>query len=643
MPAAGHVSKGIVSRRLVHYRAELETRLIVGAKTRLARKKRVKIIPFFPAQAGAYPAAAAWCALMLFQGSVRGQTGSARQTQPQSLAYRNTTRGVGYVGSRVCAACHADIYEKFTKTDMAHSMSLASDPAQLEKVPAPVTIHDEKYNRYFQVFRRNSSLYQSEYELGPDGSEVFRNTQKVEYAIGSGANGVSYIVRQGDYLLQAPLSYYSKSRSWALSPGYELGDYGFSRTIPAGCIVCHSGLAQPVPNRYGVYREPPFRELSIGCENCHGPGQLHVEERTKSTPLSGRSDTAIVNPASLPGWLADNICMNCHQGGDTRVPQPRRDYYDFRPGTALDGAVAIFALPLSRDSPPASPLLEHYSLMVLSKCYRSCGGRMSCLTCHDPHEQPRSDAAGYYRKRCLSCHQETSCSVPLLVRRRKAPPDDCAGCHMLKQSLALISHAALTNHRIVAHEGEPYPEEAFHQTSPELPDLVHVNAVPGEKRAPSPLVLLQAYGELMSSHPQYRERYLGLLDQLARTNPDNPAVLSGLAWRSLGKGTPEGREEATRYLWRAIELGSTSVADYESLGELLGRAGRTQEAIATVRRGIQLDPHDDRLYKSLALLCISARRYSEAIETMKKELRRFPEDDFMRMLVKKAQAAQTAP
>ena len=312
--------------------------------------------------------------------------------------------------------------------------------------------------------------------------------------------------------------------------------------------------------------------------------------------------------------------MNCHQGGDTRVLQPGRDYYDFRPGTALDSTVAIFALPLSRESPPASPLLEHYSLMVLSKCYRSSGGRMSCLTCHDPHEQPGSDAASYYRKRCLGCHTETSCSLPLVARRRKAPPDDCAGCHMPKQSLTLISHSALTNHRIVAYEGEPYPEEAFHQTSPELPDLVHVNAVPGEGQALSPLVLLQAYGELMGSHPPYRERYLGLLDQLARTDPDNPVVLSGLAWRSIGKGTPESREEATRYLSRVVKLGAASAADYESLGDLLGRSGRTPEAITALQTAIRLYPYNDRLYKSLALLCISARHYSEAIAAMKKEL-----------------------
>jgi hypothetical protein len=40
--------------------------------------------------------------------------------------------------------------------------------------------------------------------------------------------------------------------------------------------------------------------------------------------------------------------MNCHQGGHTRVLQPGRGYRDFRPGTPLYQAVAIFKLPLER-------------------------------------------------------------------------------------------------------------------------------------------------------------------------------------------------------------------------------------------------------------------------------------------------------
>jgi hypothetical protein len=569
----------------------------------------------------------------------RGTQTAASVAPSKSTSYRNTSPGIAYVGSNVCAGCHAEIYSRYTGTDMGRSMSLASDEAQ-RSVPGQVTIQDAKLNRFFQVLRRGSDLYQAEYELAPDGSEVFRTAEKLQYAIGSGANGTGYIVKRGDYLFEAPLSYYSKSKSWGLSPGYEFGDYGFSRAIPAECLACHSGMAQPVPHREGLYRNPPFRELAIGCENCHGPGQLHVQERMKTTPIAGGIDTAIVNPAKLPGWLADNICMNCHQGGDMKVPRPGKDYFDFRPGTPLQDTAAIFALPIRRESPPSSPLLQHYWSMILSRCYRSSGGRMSCISCHDPHIQPASDATSYYRRRCLSCHAEQSCSLPLALRKGKNPSDDCAGCHMPKQNLAEIAHSALTNHRIVAREDEPYPEIAFHETTPELPDLVLLNAVPGAKEATPPLALLQVYGGLLNSHPEYRQHYVTLLHRLAQSDRDNPIVLSGLAWEKLSEGKPEGREEAIRYLFLAIKAGSTAATDYETLVDILTRAGRTSEAIAVAGRGLELNPYDQRLYKSKAFLHITAREYAEALRAMKKELELFSQDDLMRGLIRKAEAAQ---
>jgi len=278
--------------------------------------------------------------------------------------------------------------------------------------------------------------------------------------------------------------------------------------------------------------------------------------------------------------------------------------------------------------------------MKLSKCYQSSDGQLSCLTCHDPHEQPRSEAASYYRARCLGCHTEKNCSLPLPLRNQKSPPDDCAGCHMPKRSLTLISHSVLTDHRIVTGENEPYPEAAFHQTTPELPDLVHVNAIPGARNGVSPLTLLQAYGELAASHPEYREHYLVLLRQLSQSEPDNPLVLSAQAQQSLDEGTPAGREAAIRYWSKAIQLGSSLAGDYENLGRLLADAGRASEAITIVELGIKLDPYDERLYQRLAQLDIATGRYPQALAVMRKDLELFPQDDFMRSLVKKAEQAE---
>jgi hypothetical protein len=560
----------------------------------------------------------------------------------QTVAYRNTAPGVVYVGSRACAVCHKDVYDRYLKTDMGRSMAVPGDPSQLKNPETPVTIFSEKLNRHFRVFREGKDLYQSEYELDSNGKDVFRNTQKIEYVIGAGANGFSYVVRRGDYLFQAPLSFYSRPQKWDLSPGYEFNDYGFSRPILAGCIVCHSGQPQPVPQRHGLYRNPPFRELSIGCENCHGPGDLHVRERGAGVAVSGTLDRTIVNPARLPGWLADNLCMNCHQAGDARVLQPGKDYFDFRPGTPLDETITIFKLPIRREAAPDSDLLEHYSSMTLSACYRQSAGKLRCSSCHDPHEQPDPQhAAAYFRKRCLTCHTEKSCSVPLEKRRAEKPPDDCARCHLPKRDIVRISHSALTNHRIVRRPGAPLPESAFPGSGSGLQDLVHVNAVPGRSAEAIPrLTLLQAYGELSDSHPEYRPRYLELLDQVETAYPTDPLVLSALARRASIKGTTEARTEAMRFLARAIKAGSTNPGDYKDYADMLAQEGRVPEAIELLQRGVALAPYTSVLYKALALHYIKASRYPEALVTMKQALALFPEDSLLRKLVQQAEAAR---
>ena len=366
---------------------------------------------------------------------------------------------MNYVGSKACAPCHKDIYDQFVKTEMGRSMSLPDVPSQLEKVPKPVTAYDKQIGRYFEVARQGSDLYHSEYALDSAGEVLFRHTEKIVFVVGTGANGFSYLVQRGDYLFQAPLSFYSRTRSWDLSPAHEMG---FDRPIVTGCIVCHSGQPQPVANRNGLYQQPPFKELAIGCERCHGPGQLHVEARTKGTPPSAGADLSIVNPARLPSWLADNVCMQCHEQGDARVLQSGKDFLDFRPGTPLNETVAIFKVPLRRGSGAESPLLNHYYLMTLAKCYRASNGGLACITCHDPHQEPAAqESPGHYRRKCFQCHTNGSCPLPLTTRLRGSSPNDCVGCHMPKVSLHTISHSALTDHRIVITPDEPYPDAAF--------------------------------------------------------------------------------------------------------------------------------------------------------------------------------------
>jgi hypothetical protein len=543
-----------------------------------------------------------------------------------------------FTRSQVCATCHAGIYASYRQTDMGRSMALPSDASQRAIVSDSGTVTSPKLNRGYSVFRKGGALYQSEYELDSSGHEVFRDTHKLEYAIGSGVNGITYLVRQGEYLFEAPLTYYTRIHQWGLSPGYETEDLGFSRPAPAACVSCHSGRSTADRNRRGLFRDPPFQELAIGCENCHGPGQRHVAERRGLKTASNRAGKTIVNPAKIEGWLADNICMNCHEGTATRVLQPGKEFSDFRPGRPLDETVAVFAPPLKPGATDVSPLLEHYTLMTLSTCYRASKGALHCVSCHDPHVQPRSAPAAYYRQKCLQCHTAANCKLPLDAR--KAKQDDCAGCHMPKDR-SEIPHSVLTDHRIVVTKDQPLPEEAFHRTTAALPDLVHISAIPGKQDKIAPLTLMRAYGELATTNPQFGRSYSALVDELARTNANDYQVLSALGWREFGVGTPESYGKAMTYLSRATEAGSVAPLDYEKLADLLRQAGRTAEAIETLKKGIGLSPYSQRLYKALALVYIGEKRYPEAIAAMEKELEVFPEDSLIRTLVVRAKAASS--
>ena len=583
-------------------------------------------------------ALAALISFAFYLGLVSGLSqGIAKVRSAESSSNATKTMQDGFVGSRSCAPCHKNIYDKFAETSMGRSMTRVT-PGLLANLVTSGSSYDEKLNQHFEIFAREGKLFQSQYALEAGGNEVFREAHEVQWIIGSGNNGLAGVTTKGGYLFQGPLSFYSKIGAWGLSPGYEFGNYGFNRPILAGCVACHSGQAMPAEGGNGRFEDPPFQELAIGCENCHGPGQRHVREMTgKGTVRTGH--TSIINPARLPPALADNICMFCHQTGDVRVLKPNKDYRDFRPGEPLDDTLSIFLVPPKRESPPPSDHVEHYYSMILSKCYRSSGRGLSCITCHDPHVQPsRTEASAYFAGKCASCHTDKSCKVPLSARQQQKPPNDCAGCHMPKREVGVILHSSVTSHRIMARPDEPFPEAAFHQTTSALPDLIQLSALPGQKEvAPPSLTLLAAYGELMDKAPEYRGRYLALLAELEHSQPENALVQASLGRRAL---LDDKAAEAAVHLRHALKIGPPQATTYADLAEAQVKLGQENEAITSLEKAVELDPFNAVFQKKLVLRLIETKQYAQAGAALEQYVQTFPQDSFMRQMLNRANSRE---
>ena len=375
-------------------------------------------------------------------------------------------------------------------------------------------------------------------------------------------------------------------------------------------------------------------ELAVGCENCHGPGELHVNQRLAGAPAPRPMGRTIVNPAKLPPWLADNICMSCHEG-DIRALQPGKFDSDFRPGTPLNDTVAILKAPIDPRA-TESPLLEHYYSMTLSKCYRGSGGKFGCQNCHDPHLQPSADEAPkYFRGKCLQCHTDKSCTLDLKSRLAQDPADACSSCHMPKRAALTVSHSTLTDHRVLRVAGEPYPERAFKATLPGT-GFIHVNAVPGKPERVPAVSLLKAYRqELVRSHLEFKDYYFALLDRLSKSGSKDPFVLSAMAQKA---GSDGDLPTAIRYARQVIAQASASDSDYLLLDGLLARSGNPEASIDPLKQAIAATPYSSALYENLAARLMAAGNLSDGLATIKRGLELFPENAALRELEQQTSA-----
>ena len=183
---------------------------------------------------------------------------------------------------------------------------------------------------------------------GQDGKLVFQQGVNIDFTVGSGSRGRSYLFQRGSLLFQSPLTWYVKKGIWDLAPGYRPADHlRFERRVDDDCLSCHTGQVNSLADLENHYDPAkPFHELSIGCERCHGPGKEHVQMHLDG-PVG--EDPFIVNPAKLEPRKRESVCNQCHLAGLWRQPRFGKSFLDFRPGQDLS-EVERLALAHAEDS-----------------------------------------------------------------------------------------------------------------------------------------------------------------------------------------------------------------------------------------------------------------------------------------------------
>lgn len=527
--------------------------------------------------------------------------------------YRNVRPDVKYVGDDACAACHADISDHYSRHPMSHSLAPMATAPVRERFDADARNPFTLAGFAFHVVQQGNRSVHRVRRL-TDGDAGPRLEEPVHYAVGSGTRGRTYLVERNGHLVQSPISWFANKGVWDLTPGFHVEER-FERPAQVACLFCHCNSVQPVAHTLNRYEPPLFRGHGIGCERCHGPGELHVSAHQDGS--GDRERTTIVNPAHLTPRLRDAVCEQCHLQGEVRIVRHGRQLFDYRPGLPLELFVSAFVRkPEFADGPTAG---GHAEQMQASRCFQASEGKLGCISCHDPHAViPAAEKGAHYRKRCLQCHAETSCSLAPAERRKTNPADSCIDCH-LPLSESRIAHTAIADHQI---RRRPAPARAPVKPRILQPGEVPLRAFHGEVEGRD---LGLALGELAKNYPALSGSLgptaLPLLEAAVKRSPDDVAAREALGFVLWQLNRPkEGMAVLQAVLKEAPdrELALTYAA------VLAGVLRRPEEAAGYWRRAIAVNPHSATYHVRLAKVHADSKEWEPALAACTEALRLDP-------------------
>lgn len=557
-------------------------------------------------------------------------TYDAEQVARSRTSYAGLSDSAKYVGMNTCMGCHSGIHESFLHTGMGMSFDRATMAKSAAKFNANSTVFDEQKNLFYHPFWSGDSLFFSEFRLkGKD--TIHKRREYVSYVVGSGQHTNSHILDRNGYLFQAPLTFYTQKGKWDLPPGFEQGNNSrFSRSIGLECMSCHNAYPEFVVGSSNKYNMVPS---GIDCERCHGPGSIHVREKSLGILIDTATaiDYSIVNPAKLPIDLQFDVCQRCHVQGNA-VLREGKSFLDFKPGMRLSEVMNIY-MPVYEDDGEQHIMASHAERLKMSQCFirsaptstskaeelRPYKNSLTCITCHNPHVSVKKSGPGIFNAACKECHgsKVQSLCTENSVLRTKAD-DDCVSCHMPLHGTVDIPHVSVHDHRIGIHKLDVGDNEGsirklkgiicVHDADPPHESIgeAYINYV--EKFGFSVSLLDSALNYIPHRTKDDKKRYFHSLVRIAFLKKDVQFLYQLLnelpdIRKGLNRMDPENRDA-----WTSYRIGELLLV----AGTVNKGRGNDEDPLAWFENAYKLAPLDPAFANKYATMLVNVGRSNEA-------------------------------
>ncbi len=502
---------------------------------------------------------------------------------------------------------------------------------------------------WYSVIVRDGRYFQKQHQIGFDGNETSVLEKEIDYVVGSGNHSRTYLHRNADsHLIELPLAWYSeKGGYYAMNPGYDRPDHqGFRRQIQPDCMFCHS-----------AYPRNDIAPEAIDCQRCHGPGQKHIDLARHAGTATAEIRAAVVNPARLTPQRQAEVCMQCHLE-TTSFPLPNsivryeRGPFSFRPGEPIADFKLFFDKAEAKPSVPRLEIASAAFQLNQSACVLKSGDKLTCATCHNPHDVKHGAAATQrYSQICRDCHAAPVAQLAFAGKHTASP--DCTSCHMPKTRTEDAIHVVMTDHHIQrphtsgdllaeiserpagitgAYRGAvnlyypaalPKPEDELYLATAQVIESSNLTAG---------IARLSAAIEKYT--PAAPEHYLQLADALRNADRCNEALpvyeearkrdpnsLPVAQKTALCLQSTAQRPRAAAVLREALSIHGSDAPAWVQLGLVLLNLSSTKDAVAAFQKAIELDPELPEAWNSLGGVLIETGPAAEAERALRSAVR----------------------